>query len=120
LGVAPVNYQGHLHQQSLEGADQSLIKIKHYFQSADILVNQDASKRQFLKKLPEYNIIQVYSHADADSSYHEPVMYLADSSINISEIQTLQDLKVDMIVLSACRTGIGKNARGEGVFSLAR
>ena len=25
-----------------------------------------------------------------------------------------------MIVLSACNTGVGKNAKGEGIFSLAR
>jgi CHAT domain-containing protein len=47
-------------------------------------------------------------------------LYLNDSAINISEIQMLDDLRTDMIVLSACRTGVGKHAKGEGVFSLAR
>src|SRR5690606_16015473 len=50
----------------------------------------------------------------------EPVIYLQDSVLEVSELQTLGDLSTRLIVLSACKTGIGKNIRGEGVFSLAR
>lgn len=47
-------------------------------------------------------------------------MYLSDSLVNINEIGTLNEGNASLVVLSACRTGTGRNARGEGVFSLAR
>lgn len=120
LGVAPVIYNNHLKQQPLTGADISLNNIKPYFNSTNFLVKEDASKTTFLKSLPSYTTVQIYSHADADSSGKEPVLYLNDSAIYINEIQTLDDFQTQMVVLSACNTGVGKNARGEGIFSLAR
>jgi len=120
LGVAPVTYRSYLQQQPLEGADQSLKNIKPYFSNASFLLNEDASRKEFLKELPTYKTVQIYSHADADSSGKEPVLYLNDSAIHINEIQSLEDFQTQMIVLSACETGIGKNAKGEGIFSLAR
>lgn len=120
LGIAPVDFQPRLNQQSLDGADLSLDNIKPYFQTADFLIKEQASKQQFLKNISQYDIVQIYSHADADSSGKQPVLYLHDSALNISEIQTLENLKTDLIVLSACKTGFGKNAKGEGIFSLAR
>ena len=120
LGVAPVNYNDHLKQQPLTGADASLNNIRPYFSNTSFLVKEDASKMSFLKSLPSYTTVQIYSHADADSSGKEPVLYLNDSAIYINEIQTIDDFQTQMIVLSACNTGVGKNAKGEGIFSLAR
>jgi len=120
LGVAPVNYHPFLQQQPLEGADVSLHRIESYFKSPGILVNGEATRKEFLRLLPDYSTVQIYSHADADSSGMQPVLYLTDSALNINEIQGLEDSHTDMIVLSACNTGVGKNARGEGIFSLAR
>ncbi len=120
LGIAPITFKPYLNQQSLIGSDQSLKNIEPYFHSPDFLIDKEADKKHFFKNIGQYKIVQVYSHADADSSVKQPVLYLNDSAINISEIQMLEDLHTDMIVLSACRTGIGKNAKGEGVFSLAR
>ena len=120
LGVAPVNYNDHLKQQPLTGADASLNNIRPYFSNTSFLVKEDASKMSFLKSLPSYTTVQIYSHADADSSGKEPVLYHNDSAIYINEIQTIDDFQTQMIVLSACNTGVGKNAKGEGIFSLAR
>jgi CHAT domain-containing protein/Tfp pilus assembly protein PilF len=120
LGVAPINYQPYLGLTSLDGSDQSLEKIRSYFPSARFLIKEKASKEKFLETMPSFGIVQIYSHADADSLGKQPVLYLNDSVIDISEIQTLGDFQTNMIVLSACKTGVGKHAKGEGVFSLAR
>jgi CHAT domain-containing protein len=120
LGIAPVAYKTYLNQLPLEGAGQSLQQIKNHFKSATFLINDNATKQQFLASLPLYRIVQLYSHASADSISEEPVLYLCDSVLNLSEIQNLNNVNTDLIVLSACNTGVGKNARGEGIFSLAR
>ena len=43
-----------------------------------------------------------------------------DSVIHLSELQMLQQPATNLVVLSACQTSVGKNAMGEGIFSLAR
>ena len=43
-----------------------------------------------------------------------------DSAIYLSELQLLPQPATQLVVLSACQTTIGKNAKGEGIFSLAR
>lgn len=120
LGVAPVVYAPRLHLQTLKGADESLNHIRSYFHTSKVLTGEEANRRQLLSNLSFYKIVQLYSHADADSSGREPVLYLADSALYLSEINQLSSVRTDMAVLSACNTGVGQNARGEGVFSLAR
>lgn len=120
LGIAPVHYQAYLNQQSLDGADLSLNNMRSFFSTAKFLTNEQANKKAFLENFHRFNIVQIYSHADADSSDIQPVLYLNDSSVSISDIQNLNNLQTRLIVLSACRTGVGRNARGEGIFSLAR
>ncbi|WEK35053.1 MAG: CHAT domain-containing protein [Candidatus Pseudobacter hemicellulosilyticus] len=120
LGFAPVHYQQHLQQATLAGADQSLKAISEQFSAASLLTGPRASKQQFLDKLAAWPVVQLYSHADADSGGREPVLYLADSALHLGELQALGPLKTRLMVLAACNTGVGKSWRGEGVFSLAR
>jgi len=43
-----------------------------------------------------------------------------DSAIYLSELQLFNQPATQLIVLSACQTTVGKSAKGEGIFSLAR
>lgn len=45
---------------------------------------------------------------------------MSDSVIHLSELQLLQRPATQLVVLSACQTNAGKNATGEGIYSLAR
>jgi CHAT domain-containing protein len=47
-------------------------------------------------------------------------LFLADSVIRLSELPLLQRPAAQLIVLSACQTNAGRNAEGEGIYSLAR
>ena len=120
LGVTPVKFASSLNVPSLLGADQSLKNIGANFSSPNFLLEQKATKREFLRELPSYTIVHLYSHARADSTGAEPALYFYDSLLTLSELQTLDKLQARLIVLTACETGAGKQMKGEGVFSLAR
>jgi CHAT domain-containing protein/tetratricopeptide (TPR) repeat protein len=120
LGMAPVSYQPQLKQASLLGADMSLKKLVSFFPKAELFVNDKATKKEFINALQRHSIIQLYSHAVADSLDTEPAIYFHDDKLLLSELQYLDKLPTQLIGLSACNTGIGKSIKGEGIFSLAR
>lgn len=120
LGFAPVNFQPYLQQTSLLGSDHSMKKVKEIFSNAEFNFNERATKRAFLNQLPKHSIVHVYSHAEADPLGNEHKIYFSDSILLISELQNLGKLPINLILLTACNTGVGKVLRGEGIFSMAR
>jgi CHAT domain-containing protein/tetratricopeptide (TPR) repeat protein len=120
LGIAPENYNASFHLEPLTGSVGSLRRIQSSFGSYNLLNGENAKKSELLSQLPQSQIVQIYSHASADSTTRDPVLYMADSAVSMSEIQKLKCSNTDLVVLSACNTGIGYNAVGEGLFSLAR
>ncbi|WP_316794127.1 CHAT domain-containing protein [Pedobacter frigoris] len=118
LGVAPMQYGSGL--SPLTGSGYSLERIASGFKQALLLKGADASKAAFLKQATRYQLLQIYAHADADSLAKEPVLYLADGTVKLSAVQQLKFTNTELVVLSACNTGIGRNASGEGIFSMAR
>ncbi|RBL89368.1 CHAT domain-containing protein [Chitinophaga flava] len=120
LGIAPVQYADYLQQSPLQGADQSLRRIGKNYDDMLGLYTQHASRQQFLEQLPRSSIVQLYSHASAGSADKDPVLYLSDSALYLPEIQLLHNPVTALIILSTCEGGVGRQAHGEGVLSLAR
>lgn len=120
LGVAPEKYSAAIHLQPLIGSVASLQRIQGWFGSSVLLEKEEAKRKRLLSQLPQSQIVQIYSHATADSTTRDPVLYMADSVILMSDIQKLRCQRTDIVVLSACNTGTGYMAIGEGIFSLAR
>ncbi len=120
LGMAPVAYAPKLEQATLTGSDAALNRIGESFRSPMLLTRQAATRHAFQQQAANYQVIQLFTHADADSANREPVLYFADSTLQLSDLTNGALPQTQLLVLSACKTGIGVNQRGEGVFSLAR
>jgi CHAT domain-containing protein len=120
LGIAPETYPASTHLQPLTGSVSSLERIETGFASSVLLKDQDAKKSQLLSRLPQSQIIQIYAHAQADRHTLDPVLYMSDTGVLMSDIQKVKCRFGEMVMLSACNTGSGYLADGEGVFSLAR
>ena len=120
LGIAPVTYPASMQLATLQGSDLSLARVKSYFNYASNLVFADATKAGFMNHYSKYKVIQLYTHADASGRNNEPVIYFADSTLNLSDLLGEDKPLTQLIVLSACESGTGKLFKGEGVFSLNR
>ena len=93
----------------------------------ELYAGPDATEANFLKRAPEFSIIHLATHGKANDkagdfaflAFAKPADTLDNDLLYNRDLYNLQ-LKADMVVLSACETGIGELQKGEGIISLAR
>ncbi len=116
IGYAPINFNKH-GLATLTRSESKLKEINNHF-SSSILLNENATKSNFIVQARAYNIIHLSTHASSEND-QEPWIAFYDNFLTLNEIYFIKN-QADLVVLDACKSGIGKLHTGEGVMSLSR
>jgi len=110
-------------EYDLEGAKKEVARI-HEIIPSSIFIEDMASKEVFMKKAVDFDLLHLSMHSiindeDPSLSFLQFSDQSRDSELYLQELYTL-NLNAEMVVLSACNTGIGPEKSGEGIVSMKR
>ena len=117
LGLAPYEFE-------IDGLS-TLSKSKEAFEelsrlsSSKILLEEEATEKNFLDNIDDYKIIHLNTHAGIDSFNLEPWIAFRNEKMSLSELYGKEN-QAELVVLDACKTSDGKLASGEGILNLSR
>lgn len=115
LGVFPVFKNS---AQELEYSVNEAKAIAEVFKS-DMLMETKATVKNFVASADSHTILHLSTHATGGSFSSGPSISFFDRTFSVEELYGLE-FSNQLVILSACDTGVGKVVKGEGALSLAR
>ncbi len=88
----------------------------------------DASESTFKRNAPKFNILHLAVHGESDTLngvksrliFRSEKDSVEDGNLYAYELYDMNLDNVELVVLSACESGLGKQQKGEGLLSIAR
>lgn len=112
----------------LEGAQLEVKTLSELGISGEFLFGREATEQNFKSLAPSFNLLHLAMHGSADSTqpdrskliFTETAMESSEDNILYAYELNSIPFRADLVVLSACETGVGKYVSGEGIMSLGR
>lgn len=87
--------------------------------TSKLFMNADATKSNFIENASQYGIIHLSTHASSGNFITPANMQFYNNTILLNEMYSIS-ITANLVVMSACETGVGKQYKGEGAMSMAR
>lgn len=98
-----------------------LKSIADIFRNSSLFINEKATKNNFLNSLGGSNVHHLAMHSTLDEQdyEHSSLVFQNNEKLHFYELYALH-FPSEMVVLSACNTGVGEYLSGEGLMSISR
>ncbi len=114
-------------ENELPYSAEEIVRISQIL-NAKCFLGDEATETRFKSMAPHYSIIHLALHGQADTTdmFNSRLIFKHDSTeqedgeLRAFELYDMELSKLQLVVLSACETGLGEVHEGEGIFSIAR